>query len=160
MPNGGISRRARFARVSGRNVYHELGAAPLGSKFCIPHTNGVSSWTNASALRNCRKRRLLFSREFSVYLGNEPLPSAFRGQKPSEPSRFRKRQKKSGNPVEKSLPAQGRILQSPAISDSPGFYYEIHDYSQACSLPPAYSYWSRPLRRGRQPKWSLPLASQ
>src|SRR4051812_18902050 len=119
MPNGGISRRARFARGSGRDVYRELGAAPLGSKVCIPHTNGVSSWTNASALRNCRKRRLLFSREFSVYLGNEPLPSAFLRRNRARPSRFRKRQKNPATrPKKACLPKaepynrqQSRILQ-------------------------------------------------
>jgi len=52
--------------VSGRNVCRAPVAAPPGSKSCTLRTNAVANWTAVSALRNCRKRRLLFSRERSV----------------------------------------------------------------------------------------------
>ena len=44
-------------------------------KFCILHTNAVAHCPGASAFRNYRKRRPLFSRELSVYVVLSSLPS-------------------------------------------------------------------------------------
>jgi hypothetical protein len=50
----------------GRNAYRAPVEARPGSKSCTLRTNAVANWIAASAFRNYRKRKLLFSRERSV----------------------------------------------------------------------------------------------
>jgi len=54
-------------------------STPPGWKFYIPHTNAVARCPGASAFRNCRKRKPLFSRELSVYVLACSLPSVVLG---------------------------------------------------------------------------------
>ena len=107
---GAPSRANQLLPAWARRVCPGRVSAPRGWKFCIPRTNAVARYPAASASRNYRKRKPLFSREPSVYVLAGRLPSVvFPRGGPLRPQEVTV--KKKPFHAEKSLPAQWQFLK-------------------------------------------------